>query len=100
MQKSVDTEVLTKVKRKSEHREYSIFAMFLKSSEARKGVRGLRRHGFKSADIHMLTPDKQGSRDFVYHQTWREIWTGQSRVIRERRANIEITRSDGENVLP
>ncbi len=68
MQKSVDTEVLTKVKRKPEHREYSIFAMFLKSSEARKGVRGLRRHGFKSADIHMLTPDKQGSRDFVYHQ--------------------------------
>lgn len=67
MQSSVDTEVLTKIKRQPQHREYSIFAMFLKSSEARRAVRSLRRHGFKSSDIIMLTPDKQGGRDFVYH---------------------------------
>lgn len=67
MQQNVDTEV-TKVKRKPHHREFSIFAMFMKSSEARKAVRSLRRHGFRSEDILMLTPDKHGSRDFVYHQ--------------------------------
>lgn len=67
MEPSVETETLSQLKPKPDHRQYSIFAMFLKPGEARKAVRALRRHGFKSADILTLTPDKRGSRDFVYH---------------------------------
>lgn len=67
MEPRVETEALAQLNRKSDHREYSIFGMFMKHAEAKKAVRALRRHGFKKEDILMLTPDKRGSRDFVYH---------------------------------
>lgn len=67
MQKSVDSEINSHLKNKSHHKEIAIFAMFLNRKNVKNAVKSLTEHGFLASDIKVLSPEKNGSRDFVYH---------------------------------
>lgn len=71
----VESQIFNQLIKTTQHRDYSIFAMFLDPRAAKKAVRSLRHHGFRESDITLLRPGKSGSRDFVYHLE-RNVLTG------------------------
>lgn len=46
----------------------SVFAMFISRGDAEGAIDSLRRNDFADEDISLLSPNKNGSRDFVYQQ--------------------------------
>ncbi|AGH95797.1 hypothetical protein [Pseudobdellovibrio exovorus] len=46
----------------------SVFAMFISRSDAENAIDSLRKNDFADEDISLLSPNKNGSRDFVYQQ--------------------------------
>lgn len=68
MQKNINLETYDLLKKKSIHKDFAIFAMFLNRNSANAAIKSLEDHGFLPEDISLLTPKKKGSHDFVYQQ--------------------------------
>jgi|GEM_PF-3058520 len=65
-----NVELTEHVKKNSnlQHKNYSIFAMFLNQKSAKNAIKLLKSHGYLLRDISLLIPEGLASHDFVYQQ--------------------------------
>lgn len=68
MPDNINLENLHLIKKRNIHNNLAIFAMFMDINSARNAAKLLKKNSFASEDISILTPDKKGRGDFVYHQ--------------------------------
>lgn len=67
MQKTVETEPKSHFNKKT-HKEFAVFGMYMNRKNINNAIKILTENGHPLSDITVLTPEKSGNRDFVYHQ--------------------------------
>ncbi len=69
MQNNIDLKTFEKTKDKTAHKDFAIFAMFLNIVDAKAAIAALKKNGYAAEDITLLSPERSGTRDFVYQQS-------------------------------